>query len=143
MFVTSYVVREWDRMNNEGIHRAVSECENELNTCRSGRSVGYWRHRDMAERAGFFLIKHQFLTKNKLMMDFDYVRYIEKSFVVWSVETVHISGIKWAAICVLIWVNWLRSFVMDIVRRDPFPGGKLPLRMHACSCIFRYGQYKC
>ena len=55
------------------------------------RNVGIVKENWWKERMNYFIIKHHFLTMNRLPMDFDFVSYLDKSFVVWIVETMFVN----------------------------------------------------
>jgi hypothetical protein len=123
------VVHWWHQISAGGLPYCVRACEAELNKIQHHKSASMFnlwakfKKSLLQERCSFFIVRFYFLSHNRLPMNFNFVSYLDKSTIVWIVETVHIDSFYWACVCICIWVNWLRSFVIDVAMNDPFPGG--------------------
>jgi hypothetical protein len=121
--VLSLVLDSWEMYGLKGIGAAKQQCAQAIDDPKYKDSIGYIQHYFMRERFAFFIIKYHFLTSNMLPMDFDFVSYLEKSIIICIIDTVHIDSFYWGCIAVCLWLNWTRSYVIDILMGDPHPGG--------------------
>jgi hypothetical protein len=87
----------------------VKSTEELSRLCKLADSMPFWQRVKLREELRFHIIKHEFITNKMLPKDFAFVSYLDKSLVGMVCHGVHIDYRYWAAICVLIWINYLRT----------------------------------
>jgi hypothetical protein len=92
----------------------VKSTEELARLCDKADSMPFWQRVKLREELRFHIIKHEFITNKMLPKDFAFVSYLDKSVVGMVCHGVHIDTRYWIAICVLIWLNYLRTKLMAV-----------------------------